>query len=43
MIAPFFKKALPHFIAVAIFLIVASVYCKPVLEGRVLGQSDVLG
>jgi hypothetical protein len=35
------KKALPHLIAIAVFLIVAVVYCRPALEGKVVGQSDV--
>jgi hypothetical protein len=35
------KNLLPHAIAVVVFLIVALVYCKPVLEGKVLAQSDV--
>src|SRR6202012_4038950 len=35
------KKALPHLIAVATFLIVAVVYCRPALEGKVVGQSDI--
>ena len=34
------KKILPHIIAVAIFLIIAIIYCKPSLEGKVLQQSD---
>lgn len=38
-----FSKLLPHIIAVVIFLLVAVVYCKPVLEGRVLSQHDILG
>ena len=38
-----FKKILPHLIAVAIFLIVAVVYCKPALEGKVVYQPDVQG
>jgi Bacterial membrane protein YfhO len=37
------KKALPHLIAVAIFLIVAVVFCKPALQGKVLQQSDTHG
>lgn len=37
-----FKKALPHIIAVLIFLVVAVVYCRPALEGKVVFQSDVL-
>ncbi|MBS1665465.1 MAG: YfhO family protein [Bacteroidetes bacterium] len=36
------KKALPHIIAVLIFLIVAVVYCRPALEGKVIFQSDML-
>jgi hypothetical protein len=35
------KKALPHLIAVLVFLIVAVVYCRPALEGKVVNQSDV--
>lgn len=35
------KKILPHVFAVAVFLIVAVIYCKPALEGKVLQQSDV--
>ena len=38
-----FKKLLPHFIAVAVFAIVAIVYCKPVLQGKVLNQHDSQG
>ncbi|MES2374294.1 MAG: YfhO family protein [Bacteroidota bacterium] len=35
------KKLLPHIIAVVVFIVVALVYCKPTLEGKVLQQSDV--
>lgn len=35
------KKLLPHAIAVVVFIVVALVYCKPTLEGKVLQQSDV--
>ena len=38
-----FKKALPHFIAVAIFLMVAVIYCKPALDGKVVAQHDTQG
>ena len=38
-----FQRILPHLIAIVIFLIVAVIYCKPVLEGKVLNQHDVLG
>lgn len=36
-----FQKILPHLIAVIIFLVVAVVYCAPVLQGKVLQQHDV--
>ena len=36
------KSLLPHLIAVGIFLIIALIYCKPVLSGNVLQQSDVV-
>ncbi len=42
MNSPLLKKALPHIIAIAIFLIVAIVYCKPALDGKVVYQSDVI-
>jgi hypothetical protein len=35
------KNVMPHAIAVAVFLVVALVYCKPVLEGKVLPTTDV--
>lgn len=35
------KAVLPHAIAVVIFLLVAVIYCKPALEGKVLQQGDV--
>ncbi|MEP6616082.1 MAG: YfhO family protein [Ginsengibacter sp.] len=38
-----FKKLLPHLIAITIFLLVAIVYCKPALEGKVVYQPDVQG
>ena len=36
-----FQRLLPHIIAVGIFLIVAVIYCRPVLQGEVLQQEDV--
>ncbi len=36
------KKALPHIIAILVFLVVSIVYCKPVLQGKELLQSDVI-
>lgn len=34
------KKALPHVLAVIVFLIVTILFCKPVLDGKVLNQHD---
>jgi Bacterial membrane protein YfhO len=42
MNSTFLKKALPHIIAIAVFLIVAVVYCRPTLQGKVVSQSDLL-
>lgn len=36
------KTFVPHAIAVAVFVIVAVIYSKPALEGKVLAQSDVI-
>lgn len=36
-----FLKLLPHLVAVAVFLLVAVLYCQPALEGKVVNQSDV--
>lgn len=36
-----FKKLIPHGVAVLVFLVVALIYCKPVLEGKVVAQHDV--
>lgn len=38
-----FKKAIPHLIAIAVFLIISALFCKPALEGNVLNQSDISG
>jgi len=37
------KKAVPHIIAILIFLVVSVLFCKPVLEGNVLNQHDIIG
>jgi hypothetical protein len=37
-----FLKALPHLVALVIFLVVAVIYCRPALEGKVLQQHDVV-
>lgn len=36
------KKIIPHVVAIAVFLIVALVYCGPALEGKVLQQTDIV-
>jgi Bacterial membrane protein YfhO len=38
-----FKKVLPHLIALAVFLIVSVIYCKPAFEGKVVMQQDIQG
>ena len=35
------SRLLPHIIAIAVFLIVAAVYCRPALQGEVLYQHDI--
>jgi hypothetical protein len=37
------KKILPHVLAIAVFLIVAVIYCKPTIDGKVLNQHDTQG
>ncbi|RXK85932.1 YfhO family protein [Filimonas effusa] len=36
------KKVVPHLIAIGIFLVVALIYCRPALEGKVLQQNDIV-
>lgn len=38
-----FKKIVPHVIAVVVFALVAVVYCKPSMQGKVLNQHDSQG
>lgn len=38
-----FKPLIPHVIAVVLFVLMAVVYCKPALQGKVLSQHDVQG
>ena len=38
-----FKKLIPHLIAIIIFLLISVFFCKPVLDGNVLKQSDIIG
>ena len=37
-----FKKLLPHLIAIATFVIVSVLFCKPAFEGKVLQQHDII-
>ncbi|MFL5772985.1 MAG: hypothetical protein ACJ75F_07505, partial [Flavisolibacter sp.] len=37
-----FQRLLPHLIAIAVFLIVAVIYCLPAIQGKVLNQPDVV-
>jgi hypothetical protein len=34
------KQVIPHLIAIVVFVVVAVLFCKPALEGKVLQQSD---
>jgi len=36
------KALLPHIIVIVAFLVLAVLYCKPALDGKVLSQSDVI-
>jgi hypothetical protein len=38
-----FHRILPHLIAIILFLVVALLFCKPALEGKVLQQHDIIG
>lgn len=38
-----FKKLVPHVIAILVFLVIAVVFCKPALEGKVVYQHDLQG
>ncbi len=38
-----FKKLIPHAIAIAVFFLIALVYCKPAFEGKVLNAHDNIG
>jgi hypothetical protein len=42
MKSPDLKKLLPHLVAIATFVLVAVIYCKPALNGQVLQQSDII-
>ncbi|MDL2239604.1 YfhO family protein [Bacteroidales bacterium OttesenSCG-928-L14] len=36
-----FKELLPYIVGLVIFIVIAVVYCKPMLEGKVINQPDV--
>src|SRR5689334_3867021 len=36
------KKVLPHIIAIVVFLVLACIFGKPALEGKVLYQHDII-
>jgi hypothetical protein len=38
-----FKKLLPHLVAIIVFLAISVFFCKPILDGNVLRQSDIIG
>lgn len=42
MINPFLKKAIPHIVAIAVFMALTLAYVSPVLEGKKLFQSDIM-
>jgi len=37
-----FKTLMPHLAAIVLFILVAIVYCKPALQGKVLQQGDIV-
>jgi hypothetical protein len=42
MIKSFWQKAWPHVTIIVLFILVAAIYCKPALEGKVLQQTDIV-
>ncbi|HUR67197.1 MAG TPA: YfhO family protein [Chitinophagaceae bacterium] len=40
---PLLKTLLPHGIAILVFLLISVLFCKPVLDGNMLNQHDIIG
>ena len=38
-----FKKLIPHAIAIAVFFVIAFIYCRPAFEDKVLNAHDNIG
>ncbi len=43
MVSMFLRKAVPHVLVLASFILIATLFCKPVLDGLVLNQHDIVG
>ncbi len=42
MFKSIWQKAWPHVTVIVVFVVVAAIYCKPALEGKVLQQTDII-
>jgi hypothetical protein len=43
MKSTWFKKAVPHLLAIVLFLLISIIYCQPAIQGKVLEQHDIVG